>query len=80
METEQERKSDVLKALRIFFAISDAAFTCVETVAKALGQNPTPSYIRILHGLAKDEIDKENPDMKKMEYLIKAMEIEAKKK
>jgi hypothetical protein len=79
MKTKEERKSDALKAFRIFFAVSDAAFICVENVMKALGQNPTPSHMHILHSLAKNEIDKENPDMEKIDYLLKAMELEAEK-
>jgi hypothetical protein len=74
-----EKDNDKIKSLRIFFAISNAVFICMETVEKVYGRISIPSHMHVLYNLAKDEIDKENPDMEKMDYLIMAIQLEAEK-
>lgn len=76
----EENEKKIIKSLRIFFAVSDAAFTCVEAISKAAGIEVKYSHMHELHKKAKEEIEKENPDLEKIDYLLKAMELEAEKK
>lgn len=66
-----QKKIDVL---RKFFTISVAAFEMQYTISVAFGYNGHKSYMHHLHLMAKDEIDKEFPNLNKIEILLKTME------
>ncbi|MFO7972890.1 MAG: hypothetical protein R6U40_14240, partial [Desulfobacterales bacterium] len=52
-----------IDALRKFFTITVAAFEMQHTISLAFGYKGTKSYMHLLHINAKEEIDKENPDL-----------------
>jgi hypothetical protein len=68
-----------IKTLRTFFRVSNAAFTCVNTVSAAISgrsyQHEQP--MATLHRLALTEIEKEKPNMEYMDKLLEQMELEA---
>jgi hypothetical protein len=64
--------------LRQFFAISVAAFEMQHSISKAFGYLGTKSYMHFLHLNAQEEINKENPDLKKMDKFLSMMEEAAK--
>jgi hypothetical protein len=65
----------VIKRLRVFFRISNAAFDFMDATAEAItARSPVPSKMRELHRLALIEIEKENPDLKAIDNLLAQME------
>lgn len=68
-----------IKTLRTFFRVSNAAFTCVNTVSAAVsGKTYKHEHpMATLHRLALTEIEKENPSMGYMDNLLEQMELEA---
>jgi len=63
-----------IKALRQFFAISVAAFEMQHSMSKAFGYLGTKSYMHLLHLIAQEEINKENPSLEKMDIFLAMME------
>ena len=72
---EEQKK---IKVLRQFFAISVAAFEMQHSISKAFGYLGAKSYMHLLHLNAQEEINKENPDLKKTDKFLAMMEEEAK--
>lgn len=72
---EEQKK---IKVLRQFFAISVAAFEMQHSISKAFGYLGTKSYMHLLHLNAQEEINKENPNLKKMDKFLAMMEEAAK--
>lgn len=66
-----------VKQLRQFFNISVAAFEFMRTTSKALGGKGETSQMHVYHLHAKNEINKDNPDGKKIDNLLAMMEEEA---
>jgi hypothetical protein len=67
-----------IKLLKLFFTISVAAFELQYTISVATGYKGHKSHLHNLHLMAKEEIEKENPDLDKIDFLLGLMEIEAK--
>jgi len=65
---------DKIKALRQFFTISVAAFEMQHTISRVFCYNGNKSYLHLLHLRAKEEIEKENPDMKLIYSFLVIME------
>lgn len=63
-----------IDALRKFFTISVAAFEIQHTISTALGYKGHKSYMHMLHLNAKEEIEKEEPDLNKIDTLLAMME------
>ena len=72
-------KKQKIKILRQFFSISVAAFEMQYTISQALGNVGTKSYMHSLHINAKEEIDKENPNLEIVDKYLAMMEDEADK-
>jgi len=71
MTDNMDKKID---ALRKFFTISVATFEIQHTISTALGFKGHKSYMNHLHLVAKEEIEKEEPDLKKIDTLLAMME------
>jgi hypothetical protein len=76
MKKEEENK---IKTLKQFFDISVAAFEMQHSVSKAFGYSGHKSYMHTLHINAKEEINKEEPSLEKMDIFLSMMEREASK-
>ena len=76
METDYKAKINKLKT---FFMITNAAFDMQSVVISAFGKEHNPSEMRQLHKMALDEISKNKPDLKIMDYLLSEMEKRAEK-
>lgn len=63
-----------IDALRKFFTITVAAFEMQHTISLAFGYKGHKSYMHLLHINAKEEIEKENPDLNKIDTLLAMME------
>ena len=63
--------------LRKMFAIGLAAFEMQHTISTAFGYKGNKSYMHHLYIIAKDEIDKECPDMQIIDKILQIMETEA---
>jgi hypothetical protein len=63
-----------IDALRKFFTISVAAFEMQHTISTAFGFKGHKSYMHMLHLNAKEEIEKEEPDLNKIDTLLAMME------
>lgn len=64
---------DNIKALRIFFAASNAAFELQQNIHEIMGV----TYINPMHQLhmiAQQEVNKETPDFNKVDFILKQME------
>ena len=64
----------IIDTLRKFFAISVAAFEMQHTISLAFGYKGNKSYMHLLHLSAKEEIDKENPDLTIIDKYLAMME------
>lgn len=69
-----------IKQLRIFFRVSNIAFETVMAMGRAFGGNPVISPMHKLHQLALEEIEKEIPDLEKIDFLLSEMEKETENK
>lgn len=65
--------------LRIYFRITTAAFSFVDSIVLAVNGTVTPNKMKQLHFMALEEIEKENPNMLIIDRLLKEMETTAKK-
>ena len=64
-----------IETLKMFFAISNAAFEFQHAISKALtGKDYPISGMHELHILAKMELDKKDPDLDLIDSLLKVME------
>jgi hypothetical protein len=63
-----------IDTLRKFFTISVAAFEMQHTISIAFGFKGHKSYMHMLHLNAKEEIEKEEPDLNKIDTLFAMME------
>ena len=63
-----------IKHLRIFFRTSTAAFNFINSLNEAFGRTVTQNEMQELHKLALEEIEKETPDLSKIDKLL--LEIE----
>jgi len=63
-----------INALRQFFTISVAAFEMQQTISIAFGYRGKKSNMHRLHAIAKEEIEKDQPDLTKIDNLIAMME------
>lgn len=63
-----------IDALRKFFTISVAAFEMQHTISTSFGFKGHKSYMHILHLNAKEEIEKQEPDLSKIDTLLAMME------
>jgi len=71
MNKEHQEK---VKALRRGFTISVAAFEMQHSISKAFGYSGNKSSMHLLHLKAQEEINKEEPDIKVMDFLLALME------
>ncbi len=71
MKNKADEKID---ALRKFFTITVAAFEMQHTISLAFGYKGHKSYMHLLHINAKEEIEKENPDLNVMDKYLAMME------
>jgi hypothetical protein len=60
--------------LRTFFRVSNAAFDFTNAIQSAVNGIVTPNKMQQLHKLALEEIEKENPDLSKIDNLLAEME------
>jgi hypothetical protein len=60
--------------LRTFFRTTTAVFDFANTVQTAIGGIVTPNKMHVLHRIALEEIEKENPDLFKIDNLLAEME------
>lgn len=67
-----------IEQLRVFFRVSNAAFEFSRSFKKAFGLPDEVSKMEELHVLALSEVEKENPDMAVLDYLLKRMQDLAK--
>jgi len=63
-----------IDALRKFFTISVAAFEMQHTISTVFGFKGHKSYMHMLYLNAKEEIEKEEPDLNKIDTLLAMME------
>lgn len=63
-----------IDALRKFFTISVAAFEMQHTISTSFWFKGHKSYMHMLHLNAKKEIEKEQPDLNKIDTLLAMME------
>ena len=63
-----------IEALRKFFSVSIIVFETQNKFAKVFGVEPKINDMHKLHLEAKTEIEKENPDMEYMDFLLEKME------
>ena len=63
-----------IKQLRIFFRTSNAAFNLVNAINEAFGRPVTQNEMQELHKLALEEVEKETPDLSKIDKLLLKME------
>ena len=75
MNTGEQNK---IKALKQFFAISVAVFEMQHNISKALGYLGRKSHMYALHLNAQEELNKESPDLKKIDKFLAMMEKVAK--
>jgi len=63
-----------IDALRKFFTITVAAFEMQHTISLVFGYKGHKSYMHLLHINAKEEIEKENPDLNVIDKYLAMME------
>tara|TARA_R110002049_G_scaffold191355_1_gene360294 strand:- start:727 stop:1023 length:297 start_codon:yes stop_codon:yes gene_type:complete len=62
-----------IKTLRIFFNVTVAAFEMQHSVLLAIGQPSVKSEVFLLNLRAQEEINKENPDLEKVDKIIETL-------
>ena len=60
--------------LRTFFRVSNAVFECANSIQSICNVIALPNKMQQLHKIALDEIEKENPDLSKIDNLLAEME------
>ena len=65
---------DKINTLRKFFIISVAAFEMQHMIGAEFGLKAHKSYMHNLHLIAKEEIEKDVPDLNKIDTLLAMME------
>lgn len=63
-----------ISQLRTFFRVTNLAFDFGTSVQSAFNGIDTPNKMQQLHKLALEEIEKENPDLSKIDNLLAEME------
>lgn len=63
-----------ISQLRTFFRVSNATFDFMNAIKSAFNKVVTTTKMQSLHKLALDEIEKENPDLSKIDNLLAEME------
>jgi hypothetical protein len=63
-----------LSHLRTFLTISNAAFDFINSIHLAFNRPIPPNKMQELHKLALKEIEKESPDLSKIDYFLAEME------
>lgn len=63
-----------ISQLRTFFRVSNAAFNFTNAIQSAFNGIVTPNKMQQLHELALEEIEKETPDLSKIDNLLAEME------
>jgi len=63
-----------ISQLRTFFRVSNAAFDFANAIQLAFNKINIPNKMQKLHKLALEEIEKENPDLSKIDKLLAEME------
>lgn len=63
-----------ISQLRTFFRVSNAAFEFQNSIQLAFSGHIAPSKMHQLHRLALEEIEKESPDLSKIDNLLEEME------
>jgi hypothetical protein len=63
-----------ISQLRTFFRVSNAAFDFINVIQSAFNGIVTPTKMQQLHKIALEEIEKENPDLSKIDNLLFEME------
>ncbi len=69
-----KKEEKTIAGLRRFFTISVAAFEMQHTIMKAFGKEVQESFMHQMHLIAKEEINKENPDMNRINTLLEIMQ------
>lgn len=64
----------IIKNLRLFFKTTNAAFSVLNAVKEFNNQILAPSKIHQLHKMGLEEIEKEEPDMIKINSIIREIE------
>jgi len=64
-----------IDTLRKFFAVTVAAFEMQYAISVAFGYKGTKSYMHLLHINAKEEIEKEHPDLTVIDKYLAMMEM-----
>jgi len=72
-----KRDEKKIESLKQFFAVSVAAFEMMHSMRVAYGYKGDKGFIHKLHLIAKAEIEKEHPDINKINVLLSLMEDEA---
>jgi hypothetical protein len=63
-----------ISKLLTFFRVSNAAFDFTNAIQSAFNGIITPNKMQQLHKLALEEIEKDNPDLSKIDNLLAEME------
>jgi hypothetical protein len=63
-----------ISQLRTFFRVSNAAFDFTNAIQSAFNGIVTPTKMQQLHKIALEEIEKENPDLSKIDNYLAEME------
>ena len=63
-----------ISQLRTFFRVSNAAFDFTSAIQSAFNGIVSPNKMHQLHKLALEEIEKESPDLSKIDNLVAEME------
>jgi hypothetical protein len=66
--------SNKIQELRTFFRVSNATFDFLNSIKLAFKGKVIPNKMHQLHKIALEEIEKENPDLIKMDNLLAEME------
>ena len=66
-----------LKELSLFFAITNAAFAIADAFRDKNGQDPLPQDMRDLHRKALKELQKDEPNLLRIDALIAGMDAKA---
>ena len=64
-----------LKTLKQFFIISNSVFNTVNTIQLTLNGYIAPNKMQQLHKMALEELNKEKPELLKIDFLLSEMEL-----
>lgn len=68
-------KGKGIDEIRLFFRLSNATFEFAAKFRSAMGQIVVESEMEKLHKIALTEVEKENPDIEKLDELLQEMEV-----